>query len=95
MPIGAVCNPLPGSATYMSEGERLRELAAHYSRMANLTSKHDVRNWLMTLAADTLERARTFERKEMTHPNTDSADQQPAQQQQHQPQPKEDDLKKE
>ena len=82
----------------MSESERLRELAAHYSRMASLTSKDDVRNWLITLAADSLDRAHAFERKEVTHPNTDSAVQQPAQQQQQeqqQPQPKDDDPKKE
>jgi hypothetical protein len=76
----------------MPEGERLRELAAYYSRMADLTSRDDVRNWLITLAAETLEKARAFEGQEKV---VDSAVQQQPAQQQQRIQPNDDDTKKE
>jgi hypothetical protein len=76
----------------MSELERLRELAAQYSRLAGLVSKQDGRNWLLGLAADALRQAQALERQV-----SDSAVQHPArqQQQQQQPQSKDDDPKKE
>ena len=80
----------------MSELERLRELAAYYSRVADATSRDDMRNWLLALAAETLEKAHAFERQ-MAPPVINSTVQQPAQQQeqqQEQIQPK-DDPKKE
>jgi hypothetical protein len=78
----------------MSEAERLRELAANYSRMADLACKDDVRNWLVALAAATLEKAHAFERQ-MAPPVINSTLQQPAQQQQQQIQPKHDGSEKE
>jgi hypothetical protein len=69
----------------MSEMERLRELAAYYLRMADLTSRDDVRNWPIALASETLEKARAFEGQEMTPTVADSAVQETAQQQQIQP----------
>jgi hypothetical protein len=77
----------------MSEAERLRKLAADYSRMADIASRDDVRNWLIALAGETLEKAHAFERQ-MAPPVINSTAQQPAQQQQ-QIQPKDDDPKKE
>jgi hypothetical protein len=90
---GLVGDSLPG-VPRMSEGERLRELAAYYLRMADVTSRNDVRNWLVALAAETLEKAHAFERQEMARPVINPTVQQPAQQQQ-QIQPEDDDPKKE
>jgi hypothetical protein len=88
---GLVGNLLPG-VPRMSELERLRELAAYYSRMADATSRDDMRNWLLALAAETLEKAHAFERQ-MAPPVINSNVQESAQQQE-QIQPKDDDPKK-
>jgi hypothetical protein len=82
----------------MSEVDRLRELAAYYSRLADLTSRDDVRKRLIAFAAETLEKAYAFERQ-MTLPVINSTVPQPAQQQQQQQQqqqiqPKHDDSEK-
>jgi hypothetical protein len=42
-------------APRMSDVERLRQLAANYSRMADLVFREDIRNGLLRLAAETLE----------------------------------------
>lgn len=77
----------------MTEVERLRELAAYYSRTAELMSRNDIRNWLVALAAETLERARVLERG-IAPPVINFNVQQPARQQQQTP-PKHDDPEKE
>jgi hypothetical protein len=89
---GLVGNLLSG-VPRMSEVERLRKLAAYYSRLADATSRDDMRNWLLALAAETLEKLHAFERQ-MSTPVINSAVQHPAQQQE-QIQPKDDDPKKE
>jgi hypothetical protein len=89
---GLVGNLLSG-VPRMSEVERLREQAAYYSRLADATSRDDMRNWLLALAAETLEKVRAFERQ-MSTPVINSTVQHPAQQQE-QIQPKDDDPKKE
>jgi hypothetical protein len=88
---GLVGNLLLG-VPRMSELERLLELAAYYSRMADATSRDDMRNWLLALAAETLEKAHAFERQ-MAPPVINSAVQESAQQQE-QLQPNDDDPKK-
>ena len=89
---GLVGNLLLG-VPRMSELERLLELAAYYSRMADATSRDDMRNWLLALAAETLEKVHAFERQ-ISPPVINSTVQHPAQRQE-QIQPKNDDPKKE
>jgi hypothetical protein len=48
----------------MSEVERLRRVAANYSRMADLTFREDIRNGLLLFAAQALERAHDILRQE-------------------------------
>jgi hypothetical protein len=43
---GLVGNLLSG-VSRMSEVERLRELTAYYSRLADATSRDEMRNWLL------------------------------------------------
>jgi hypothetical protein len=88
---GLVGNLLPG-VPRMSELEQLLELAAYYSRMADATSRDDMRNWLLALAAETLEKAHAFERQ-MAPPVINSTVQESAQQQE-QIQPNDGDPKK-
>jgi hypothetical protein len=52
----------------MSEVERLRRVAANYSRMAGLVFREDIRSGLLRLAAETLEKARGLERQETEQP---------------------------
>jgi hypothetical protein len=64
----------------MSEVERLRQLAANYLRMADLTFREDIRNGLLLCAAQALERAHDILRQETAQSTTDSVVKQTAQQ---------------
>jgi hypothetical protein len=56
----------------MSEGKRLRELAAEYLRVANFANRADIREWVWGLAADALKRAEAFENQGALIPDPQS-----------------------